>query len=480
MDVRLDHARSQVTKKLGFHRGRTESDIRDTSILLPLHSSRRVGAVLLCCFFFSFLFSLLLLFPAFFNNFQLPSFLSSPSSTPNNINNGHNFQCTDQIFHHGRILRPANARVVVIPDVHGDVIHFRQALIAAELVDEAPPYSWRRGCHDILVLLGDLVDRGPDTKQVLESVIRWSKEAKMNGGRVVPLLGNHELMAMSGVTRYVDEKDMASFGGEQGRQQAFSSRGMLGSWLRCLNVVIIIDKDLYVHAGLLPKWIHQHQQQYSSRSRSSSRRSRRRRKSYKTDHTTPEKDHSSINILNNMGRAAMLAERWQDPLFKSKGPLWTRLLARGKDEQQVCALLDETLLSLNVTRMVVGHTRQHVRVGQRCHGKLLLLDTGMSIAYDANPAILVVRHRKDEEVEVHVQSEIIYPARDNVRLERRVTLENIEETRLHHEELMEEHRLSLSDRARRDQLKRDFLLTRDRDKKKTKKYKLRHTTDYNN
>ena len=107
-------------------------------------------------------------------------------------------RCSHEIYPVGRVPRPFGANVVVIADVHGDMKHFLAALVAANVVDKTPPHAWRKGNKDVLVLLGDLNDRGPDTKIVLEAVHQWTKESMNNGGRVVQLLGNHELMGMSG------------------------------------------------------------------------------------------------------------------------------------------------------------------------------------------------------------------------------------------------------------------------------------------
>ena len=224
MNVRFDHARAQAKKNLHQHTHLSTFKHGPWAclILLLLASS----ALLL----------LLLL---------LSSYFSSPSLYST---------CNTNTFPQGRVLRPAGSRVVVVADVHGDLEKLTSTLLAVELIDQE--HHWRSNNRDVLVLLGDLVDRGPGTKQVLESVMHWSREAKENGGQLVELLGNHEIMAMSGVTRFVAAKDFESFGGEVPRQQAFSSStGKFGGWLRCLNVAVVVEQDLYVHAGLLPKWI---------------------------------------------------------------------------------------------------------------------------------------------------------------------------------------------------------------------------------
>ncbi len=72
-------------------------------------------------------------------------------------------------------------RTFVISDIHGNNELFREALNEVGFKKE-----------DKLVLLGDLIDRGIDSKGVLDSVIQLQE----NGYNVVCLMGNHEQMLL--------------------------------------------------------------------------------------------------------------------------------------------------------------------------------------------------------------------------------------------------------------------------------------------
>ncbi len=72
-------------------------------------------------------------------------------------------------------------RTIAIGDIHG----CSQALAA--LIEVLAPTS-----TDTLVLLGDYVDRGPDSCGVLDQLLGLQQHC-----RLVPLLGNHEIMMMS-------------------------------------------------------------------------------------------------------------------------------------------------------------------------------------------------------------------------------------------------------------------------------------------
>jgi hypothetical protein len=99
-------------------------------------------------------------------------------------------------------------RVVAVGDVHGDVDALKEVLRLAGLIDAKD--RWVGGkAH--LVQTGDIPDRGDHTRAAFELLMRLEVEARKAGGRVHPLLGNHELMNMRGDLRYVTPGEFASF-----------------------------------------------------------------------------------------------------------------------------------------------------------------------------------------------------------------------------------------------------------------------------
>lgn len=86
--------------------------------------------------------------------------------------------------------------VVAIGDIHGAYGSLTRLLIANQLVDEQ--LHWSAGTTH-LVSLGDLLDRGPKSKQVMDLLIRLQVEAEAAGGKVHVLLGNHEAMNLMGI-----------------------------------------------------------------------------------------------------------------------------------------------------------------------------------------------------------------------------------------------------------------------------------------
>jgi len=120
-----------------------------------------------------------------------------------------------------------------IGDIQGCHREFCQLL---ELIEFAP-------AKDRLWLVGDLVNRGPESLAVL-------REVKALGDRAVTVLGNHDfhLLTVAAGHRSPHRSDtLASI-------LAAPDREELIVWLRAQPLVVIEGEKLLVHAGLLPQW----------------------------------------------------------------------------------------------------------------------------------------------------------------------------------------------------------------------------------
>src|SRR4030095_3195276 len=78
-------------------------------------------------------------------------------------------------------------RIVAIGDVHGAFERFMEILQTAEIVDRNGRWS---GGKTHLVQLGDVLDRGPDSRKAFDLLARLEREAASAGGRVHSLIGN--------------------------------------------------------------------------------------------------------------------------------------------------------------------------------------------------------------------------------------------------------------------------------------------------
>src|SRR5262245_36607684 len=89
----------------------------------------------------------------------------------------------------------APERVVAMSDVHGAYDSFVGLLRATKLVDADE--NWIGGTA-ALVVVGDVADRGDGTRRVLELLMRLERVARERGGRAQLVLGNHEVMNLTG------------------------------------------------------------------------------------------------------------------------------------------------------------------------------------------------------------------------------------------------------------------------------------------
>ena len=241
----------------------------------------------------------------------------------------------------------AAERLVAVGDLHGDLDNALAVLQLAGVVDATGRWS---GGSATLVQTGDVTDRGPDSKALIELLARLEGEARAAGGRVVALNGNHELMNLMGDLRYVDPGDTAAFGGPAARAHAFSEKGAVGQRLRELGNVARVDGTVFCHGGVTP--------QYAS---------------------------MGIEGINALA-ASTIAGEVPASAMGSESPIWFRGYVT-EPEEQACPLLAEALGTLGAERMVVGHTTQRTgRVLSRCQGRLLVIDVGIADHYGGHLA----------------------------------------------------------------------------------------------
>ena len=88
-------------------------------------------------------------------------------------------------------------RLIAIGDIHGCNTALETLLKA---VDPGP--------SDVVVTLGDYVDRGPDSRGVVDTLIKWGARTRMVG-----ILGNHEEMMLEVVQKGAPHHDWLRFGG---------------------------------------------------------------------------------------------------------------------------------------------------------------------------------------------------------------------------------------------------------------------------
>jgi serine/threonine protein phosphatase 1 len=152
------------------------------------------------------------------------------------------------------------SRTYAVPDLHGRYDLLRLA------IDRITLHS--RGHVTKIVTLGDYVDRGPNSRQIIDFLINWSSSELT----LIALKGNHEAM-MWQCCRNLSE--MSWWLGNGGDQTILSyDRSASGNddaevippghlhWIETLPLMFVDQHRVYVHAGVDPTLpLHQQSEQ---------------------------------------------------------------------------------------------------------------------------------------------------------------------------------------------------------------------------
>ena len=185
-------------------------------------------------------------------------------------------------------ILPQVEEIIVFGDIHGDLKMAKDLLITSGVAKEKKGKLKWIGGKKYVVQVGDQVDRcrpvtsvdgrllSCDNKdatlndensdvEILKLFTDLDEQAIKVGGRVISLLGNHELMNSSGDLNYVSYLGLKGFenykdpvtgeifeSGHHGRKHAFAPGNEYGKFLACSRVpAIIIGTNLFVHAGFI-------------------------------------------------------------------------------------------------------------------------------------------------------------------------------------------------------------------------------------
>jgi len=237
----------------------------------------------------------------------------------------------------------ATGRMLFLSDIEGEFAELRELLIANNIIDNQ--YNWIFGKNK-LVVCGDLFDRGNNVTEELWLLYKLEADAAAKGGTVHVILGNHDIMNMSGDWRYVQPQynvHAQLLGKTYG--ELFDDNTELGKWLRSKHTIEKIGDNLCLHAGVSSEMLSR---------------------------------QLSIGELNSMTRPWYAKSKSKDlpdemvDFFNDNGLFWyrgyfTEPFASG-------SLIDSTLSFYNVKRIIVGHTVAD-SAALYYHGKVVGLDT---------------------------------------------------------------------------------------------------------
>tara|TARA_R110001592_G_scaffold40582_8_gene133148 strand:- start:4927 stop:6108 length:1182 start_codon:yes stop_codon:yes gene_type:complete len=143
-----------------------------------------------------------------------------------------------------------NNPILAISDIESGYKTFRDFLINNKVIDQSLNWTFGKG-H--LVLVGDFVDRGFSTTQLLWFIYKLEQDAEKQGGNVHFIIGNHELKNMHGDYEATELK-YTYVAAMLGKTQAnlYDSNSVLGKWMASKNVIESINGNLFAHGGLHP------------------------------------------------------------------------------------------------------------------------------------------------------------------------------------------------------------------------------------
>ncbi|MCZ6489455.1 MAG: metallophosphoesterase, partial [Acidobacteria bacterium] len=298
-------------------------------------------------------------------------------------------------------------KIVAVGDVHGDYRQFVTLLEDAGLIDRNQKWI---GGKTHLVQTGDVLDRGPESRKVMDLLVRLEEQARKAGGYVHALIGNHEAMNIYGDLRYVSPQEYEAFRDRNsGKIRAsfyeqhieettkslppeelpeldeayrrdwesrhplgffehrfhFGPNGKHGKWILGHNAVIKINGTIFLHGGVSPKYA-----------------------------------NDSIRQINERVREELMdfSKLAGGIVMEEEGPLWYRGLALG-DEESLTPHLEMVLSNNDARRIVVGHTVTGGAVMSRFGGRVILIDVGLSAFYGGRLACLIIE--KDRTYALH-------------------------------------------------------------------------------
>ena len=283
-------------------------------------------------------------------------------------------------------IHPKTRRIIVLGDIHGDGKLAIDLLKIGKVisVDSDENIEWIGG-DTVVVQVGDQIDRcRPHSVNSLEcnmfgstiddeaSDIKIMKlftelhyKAKEHGGKVISLLGNHELMNSLGYMDYVSKKNFDDFNdyidtnnptikfhsGEDARRHAFKPGNEMAIFMGCTRVsCLIIGSNLFVHAGIIDTILDEMKVKKKS-------------------------DIENIDVTVRKWLLGLINKEYVKHIINSsdKSMFWTRVLGNipyniSNDNPECDDHLKNVVNILQIGHIIIGHTPQSFLHGHGING----------------------------------------------------------------------------------------------------------------
>ncbi|MEP6596400.1 MAG: metallophosphoesterase [Ginsengibacter sp.] len=235
-------------------------------------------------------------------------------------------------------------KLLVLSDIEGNFDALRKLLQASKVIDENLNWTFGDG-H--LVLIGDLFDRGQQVTEVLWFIYYLEEKAKATGGYVHFILGNHEIMNLSGDLRYLPQKylDNANLL-HQNYVSLYDENSELGRWLRTKNVVEKIGDVVFAHGGI---------------------------SGFVNNMNVSVPDINTLVRPYYSDTTYNYTDPRSDTLFGNMGPFWYRGYYE-KTNSHIPSQINNTLSQFGVNHVITGHTIVSDTISVWYDGKLFNTD----------------------------------------------------------------------------------------------------------
>ena len=302
---------------------------------------------------------------------------------------------------------PATRRIVALGDIHGDYKLAIKLLKIAKVIDEN--LNWI-GEDTIVVQVGDQIDRCRPSNgntcnmkhttvddensdiRILKYFTKLDNQAQKNipPGKVISLLGNHELLNVQGYFDYVSYKGIKKFtdyidtdkpqllfqSGEEARKYAFRPGNKYAKFLACSRIgAVIIGSNLFVHGGLIDLFIERM-------------------------NITDRSHLDNINLKIKEWLLGLIEQQSIEDIISGNksyySMFWNRILGNLppniKHTDKRCSdNITQVLKILEIGSMIIGHTPQSFltsnenndyKINSTCSDKIWRIDNASSKAFD--------------------------------------------------------------------------------------------------
>jgi len=289
----------------------------------------------------------------------IPALKGSPAAAEAGAGGAGNGPARDWNRFPAVVDKSTSEEIVAVGDIHGAYDRLLHLLQVGGIARADPKtkggYAWAGGKRT-LVSVGDLIDKGPQSLEVLDLMMSLQSGARAAGGDVIVTLGNHEaeFLARPGKKKKAEEFERELSERHIDLHDVAEGRNAYGRFFLDLPVAARVNGWFFSHAG--------------------------------------STSGMSLTQIGDHFRAVVDSGRWKNPfLIGDDSLLEARKWWKGDTD-------DKDLAALPAAHIVFGHDPGAFRdkgTIQTKGGRLFLIDVGMTPEFDYSKGALMLIDRKD-------------------------------------------------------------------------------------